>query len=465
MLTRLVLALMLIGAAAPPTPAPLAHVFTAAMERRLDDLGAGFIRDHRTPGLGICVVEDGRIVYAHGFGRANLARNQQFEPGTQFYVGSISKQFTAAAILLLAQDGKLKLDDKVTKYVPELTVAGNATIAQLLDQTAGLPDYTKATGIKIDPMHTMKLGDLIAAVDKMPPSSAPGAVFAYNNFNYMMAGLVVERASGVTLSDYLQQHIFLPLVMNQSFYAGDNGISSTHAAGYTGPPGRFTLAPAEDPAWLFGAGGLVTTMYDLAKWDIGLPLLLRVDAERAMFTPSGAPGAQQYGYGWVIDSRDGKRYIWHNGLISGYHAMNALLPDDHVAVIVFANVDTFASAAVAQPESIAANVLDVVLPPSAVRVDNAVIEKAREWLERIADKRIDRTQLTPAFSTLLSDDLVARSNFAALGKVEALVPIASTAAGKGETTYEFLVRFAHAQEHYKITITSDGKIDGLGLSP
>jgi hypothetical protein len=207
----------------------------------------------------------------------------------------------------------------------------------------------------------------------------------------------------------------------------------------------------------------VTNTYDLAKWDIGLPLLLRVDAEREMFTASGVPGEAQYGLGWVIDQRGGKRYIWHNGEISGYLAMNALLPDDNIAVIVMENTDRFASRRVAAPEAIAADVLDILIPPAAMHVDNAVMEKAREWLARIADKRIDRTQLTPKFSAYLTDELVARSDFAALGKPQALVPIASTAAND-ETTYEFLVRFPHEQWRDKLTLTKDGKIDGLVLT-
>jgi CubicO group peptidase (beta-lactamase class C family) len=435
------------------------------MSNRIDDLGMQVRRDKRSPGLAIAVVEDGRIVYARGFGLGDITARRNIDPGTQFYVGGISEQFTSAAILLLQQDGKLKLDDKVSKYVPELTVSPNVTILQLLQQTSGLPDYTKAPGLKAEMTRSVKLADIITAVDKMPPAAAPGAKFQYNNFNYMIAGLVVERAGGVPLSDYLQQHIFLPLVMNESFYAGDRGISPSHAVGYTGSPGHFVRAQAWDSAWLFGTAGLVTNVYDLAKWDIGLPLLLRVDAERAMFTPSGAPGEAQYGLGWVIDERGGKRYIWHNGEIPGYLSMNAILPDDNVAVIVVENTDRFTSRRVASPEALAADVLDILMPPAVMHVDNAVMSKAREWLARIADKRIDRTQLTPAFSTYLTDSLVAQSNFAALGKPETLVPIASIPGDNGDVVYEFFVRFPHDHYHYKLTLAKDGKIDGLVLTP
>ncbi len=466
MLFCLALGLAVLSAASPPPSAgPTSHTFTAKMADRIDDLGLQVRRDRRSPGLAIAVVEDGRIVYAHGFGFSDLGAQRGVDPDTQFYVGGISQQFTAAAILLLQQDGKLKLDDKVTKYVPELTVSPNITIAQLLQQTSGLPDYRSAPGLKVDLTRTIKLSEIIAAVDKMTPSAQPGTKFEYNNLNYMIAGLIVERASGVPLSDYLQGHIFLPLVMNASFYAGDRGISPAHAVGYTGSPGHFRRADTWDPAWLYGWGGLVTNVYDLAKWDIGLPLLLRVDAERAMFTPSGAPGDAQYGLGWVIDERGGKRYIWHNGEMAGYLSMNAILPDDNVAVVVLENTDRFSSRRVASPEAIAADVIDILMPPATMHVDNAVIAKAREWLTRIANKEIDRTQLTPQFSAYLTDSLVARSNFAALGKPEALVPIASSAGDNGDVVYEFLVRFPHEHYHYKLTLAKDGKIDGLVLTP
>lgn len=446
------------------TPSPLTHTFTATMAHRIDDIGNQVVRQKRAPGMAIAVVEDGRIVYARGFGLADLASGRHVDPDTQFYAGSLNKQFTAAAILLLVQDGKLKLDDKVTKYVPELTVAGDATVAQLLNQDAGLPDYTKSPDLKLDFQHTIKMSDVIAAVNKMKPVAAPGTTYAYNNFNYNVAGLIVERISGVPLSDYLQQHVFMPLVMNQTFLAGDTGISGSHAVGYTGRPGHFIKANTVDPAWLLGAGGLVTNVYDLAKWDIGFPLLLRDDAVRTMFTPSTATGATHYGMGWVIDERDGKRYIWHNGEINGYLAMNALLPDDHLAVVVLQNVDRFASPRVSMPEEVASEVLDIALPPQHVRVDNAIMVKAREWLGRIADKRIDRTQLTPEFSSYLTDQLVAQSNFAALGKPQDLVPIASIAGPGDTTTYEFLVRYSHDQYRYKLTLTKDLKVAGLLLT-
>jgi CubicO group peptidase (beta-lactamase class C family) len=464
---RWVLVFLALVASGLPQPGRTAEsVFTPRMAAAIDRLARSEVHDGRTPGVAVGVVEDGRIVYARGFGSANIHKNAAVQPDTEFYVGDLTRQFTAAAALMLVQDGKLKLDDKVTKYVPELSaVAANVTVAQLLQQTSGLPN-PRSAGPPADLTRSVKTADLLAAIDAQKPVSPPGAAYSDNPINYLVAGIVVERAGGEPLSDFLQQRIFFPLVMNRTFLAGDTGISPSRAVGYThgsGPRG-FVTARSWDPAWLSGDRGLVTTIYDLAKWDIEMPILLRVDAERAMFQPSGSSGPTKYGLGWVIDQRGGKRFAWYAGQIAGYQAVNALLPDNHLAVIVFVNVDSMHGGRVASPASMAARILDVIAPPSTAHLDNAIVARAEEWLQRLADKHIDRTQLTPQFSTYLTDDLVSRSDFAALGKLQAIEPISSTTQSDGDTLYEFLVRYPHAYYHYKFALTRDGKIDELVLA-
>jgi D-alanyl-D-alanine carboxypeptidase len=462
------LTLLAIGFPAPARAASAEPAFTQRMAAAVDRLAQNEVRAGRTPGVVVGVVEDGRIVYARGFGKANAAKALPAQPDTEFYVGDLTKQFTAAAALMLAQDGKLKLDDKVTKYVPELSaVAADVTVAELLQQTSGLPDYTKAAGASADLTQSVKSSDLLTALDAQKPVAAPGTVYADNPSNYWLASIIVERAGGEPLSDFLQQRIFFPLIMNHTFLAGDTGISPSHAVGYTRASGSggFVVARSWDPAWLRGDRGLVTSLYDLAKWDIEMPILLRVDALRTMFEPSGSAGPAKYGMGWIIDQRGGKRFVWYAGQIPGYQAINALLPDNHIAVIVLTNVDSLHGGRVASPATLAAQVLDVVAPPSTAHLDNAIVARAEEWLQRLADKHIDRTQLTPAFSTYLTDDLVSRSNFAALGKLQTIVPISSTTESNGDTLYEFLVRYPHARSyHYKFALTQDGKIDTLVLA-
>jgi CubicO group peptidase (beta-lactamase class C family) len=435
---------------------------TPALSDRIDGMAKAQIHAGRTPGLAIGIVEDGRIVYARGFGFADLSKHVPMTPDTQFYAGGLTRQFTTAAILLLVQDGKLALDDRVSKYVPEFHLGGTITIAQLLTQTTGLPQYSQIPGLATDPTRAMKLAALLASLDQTKVTAAPGAVYSNNPLNYFVAGLVVERAGGVPLSDYLEQHIFIPLIMDHTFLAGDNGISPVHAIGYTLTSHGFVPAPIWDSSWLGGDAGLVTTIYDMAKWDIEMPVLLRVDAVRTMFAPSASNGPTRYGMGWVIDRRGGKDFVWSDGEISGYRAMSALLPEQHVGVVVFSNADSM-RAPVTIPEELAARILDLIVPPTMTHLDNAIVARAKDWLTRLASGHLERGELTPTFSAYLTDDLVARENLAALGPLQSIVPVSSTAESGGDTLYEFLARYRRAQYHYEFELTPDGKINGISL--
>src|SRR5579871_4114114 len=203
---------LIVGISAQAVPgtagAQTAVRFDQTTADRVDHIALDEIHAGRTPGLAIGVVEDGRLIYDRGFGFATISPHAPMTPTTEFYCGGLTAEFTAAAILLLAQDGKLKLDDPVSKYVPEFHLGAGVTIAQLLTQTSGLPSYVGARGVPNDFSHTIKPASLLAAVDTMKPVAAPGSVYQKNPLNYLLAGLIVERGSGVTLSDYLEQHIF-----------------------------------------------------------------------------------------------------------------------------------------------------------------------------------------------------------------------------------------------------------------
>ena len=435
--------------------------FGAAAAAQVDRIALDQVHAGRTPGIAIGIVEDGRLVYAKGFGFATLSPHSPMTPETEFYAGGLTAQFTAAAVLLLSQDGKVKLDDPVAKYIPELHVGNGVTIAQLLTQTSGLPDYRGARGLPTDMTKSVRTSQILAAVNAMQPRAAPGSVYANNPLNYFLAGLIVERVSGVTLSDYLEQHIFIPLVMNHTFLAGDSGISSSHAIGYTRNGAKFSAAPVWDPSWLDGGGGLVTTVSDLAKWDIEMPVLLRVDSVRTIFTPGTPSGSIHYGMGWVVDRRGGMDFDWSNGEISGYRAMNATLPSQHISIIVLSNADG-SHDSVTVPQVVSAQILNTIAPAPAA-LDNPVIAQAKDWLERLASGRIDRSQLTPSFSAYLTDAVVVQAKFSSLGHLQEIVPLSSTSENNGDTLYEFLVRYPRGSYHYHFEIAPSGKVDGISL--
>ncbi len=441
-------------------PAPAAENelgLSPNLAAQIDEIARDEVHAGRTPGVAIGVVEDGRLVYARGFGFATISKHVPMTPETQFFAGDVTMEFTAAAVLLLVQDGKVSLDDRVSKYVPELH--SDVTVAQLLTQTSGFPQYPGAR----DMTRSVKIGDVVAALNAAKPVAPLGTAYADNTVNYLLAGYIVERVSGVPLSDYLEQHVFLPLVMNHTFLAGDNGIAPSHATGYTRNQGGFAVAPTWDPTWLAGDSGLVSTIYDVAKWDIELPVLLRENSVRTMFSSIVNSGATRYGMGWVVDRRGGQDFVWSNGEISGYRAMNALLPQKQVAVIVFSNVDSLHGRTVTTPEELGSRILDVLVPPT-VSLDNAIVTRAKEWLARLASGHLDRSELTPSFSAYLSDDLVARANFASLGPLQSIVPVASKAESNGSTMYTFLVHYPAAQYRYNFEVTHDGKINEISLT-
>ncbi|MGB9650442.1 MAG: serine hydrolase domain-containing protein [Candidatus Cybelea sp.] len=462
-----VFATVLLAGVLTQTPPLIARGQTAptlppASSAEIDRLALGEVHDGRTPGIAVGVVQDGRLVYARGFGFATVTPHVSMTPDTEFYAGGLTTEFTAAAVLLLAQDGKLKLDDPVSKYVPGFKLGENITISQLLTQTSGLPIYP-APGTSPDLTRSLDLNKVLSSVDKMKPAARPGSVYTNNPLNYLLAGTIVERASGVPLSDYLEQHIFIPLVMNHTFLAGDSGISPTRATGYTRSRGRFEVAPSWDPSWLNGDAGLVTTINDLAKWDVEMPVLLRVDSVRSLFTPGTNAGPTEYGMGWVVDRRGGRDFYWSNGEISGYRAMNALLPDQHVSVIVLSNADALHGPATI-PEEIGNRILDVLAPPKIAQLDNPVITRAKDWLARLASRNIDRSELTPTFSAYLTDELIAREDFAALGTLQTIVPVSSSTEKNGDTLYVFLVHYPSAQYRYNFEVAPNGKVDGITLT-
>ncbi len=328
-----------------PTPAPM----DAGKMRAVDAIARGELHAGSTPGIAVGVVENGLLIYARGYGFADLAHKTKVTPETKFYAGGLSEQFTSASILLLVQDKKLALSDRITRFLPELGNARTVTVGDLLAHTSGLPDLMQIDGIPHDVRRPIHLEDALKHIGRAALPVPPGTQFRRNSLDYALAGLVVQRASGVPLSVFMQTRIFEPLIMTSTFLAGDQG-AKPFARGYTREDGRFARARTPDASWLFGSGDLITTVDDLAKWDIGLPLLLNVDSLRAMWTGVDLPGSALFGLGWVVDQRGGQTFVWHNGMLPGYHAMNALLPQEHVAVIVLSNADSLGNATTVSPE-------------------------------------------------------------------------------------------------------------------
>ena len=296
------------------------------------------------PAASVAVVRGDKIVLTAAYGLARISPRVPAKPDMVFSIGSISKQFTVAGIMLLVQDGKLSLDDKVGKYLPELTQANNITVRQLLSHTAGYQDFWPED---YSPVAFRKPTTPLAIAHNWGEKKLdfpPGTAWQYSNTGFAIAALIAEKASGEPFYDLLKSRIFVPLGMNSVVDYNAVGIPPGGPLGYEryafSPP---RPAPLDQPGWSFGSGELAMTAHDLALWDISLihRSMLSASSYDAMEAETKLNDGKGTGYGLGIDvgQRDGHKFFEHSGEETGFVAENIVFPDDHDAVVVLTNQD------------------------------------------------------------------------------------------------------------------------------
>src|SRR4029077_11978335 len=241
------------------------------LRQKIDKAAQDVLAHTGVPSASVAIVKDGAVVYVQAYGVARLDPNTQARSAMRYSIGSISKQFTAAAILLLQEDGKLSLDDRVAKYVPNLTRGNEVSIRQLLSHTSGYQDYWPQDYVPPFMLQPITAEKILDQWGRKPLDFDPATEWQYSNTNFVIAGLIVEKASGVPLLQFLSERIFAPLGMKSVMNIDQNRLTEPDATGYLryalGPP---RLAPKEGKGWLFAAGELAMPAEDLAKWDIGM---------------------------------------------------------------------------------------------------------------------------------------------------------------------------------------------------
>lgn len=296
------------------------------------------------PGAAVIVVRDGKVIFRKGYGKANLELGVPVEPDMVFRLGSITKQFTAVAVLMLAEQGKLSLDDDLTKFLPDYPTKGQKiTVEQLLTHTSGIKSYTALPEWFGQWRKDFPLAELIAMFKDKPLDFAPGERWAYNNSAYVLLGAVIEKASGQTYKDFIEKQIFAPLGMKQSFYDDTARVIPRRVSGYSKSPAGYVNAAYLSMTQPHAAGALVSTVDDLALWDAALrtdKLLKQETLKRAWTSAKLNDGrATHYGYGWRITSYEGHRIIEHGGGINGFATDALHLPDERIFVAVLTNRD------------------------------------------------------------------------------------------------------------------------------
>jgi CubicO group peptidase (beta-lactamase class C family) len=408
------------------------------------------------PSASVAIVRDGRIVYEHAYGQARLDPPLAATPQMRYSIGSISKQFTAAALLLLAEEGKLSLDDKVVRWLPDLTRAKDVTIRQLLSMTSGYQDFWPQDYVMPMMMKPVTPGEILAGWAKIPLDFEPGTKWQYSNTNYVIAGMIAEKVAGMPLLDFLRARVFTPLKMTSVSNTDEAPLGDGDPMRYlryaAGPP---RVAPKEGRGWMFAAGELAMTAHDLALWDISVidQSVLQPASYRAMQTEvllSSGVGTH-YGLGVSVATVDGRRMISHGGEVSGFTAQNQIFPEERTAVVALVNLD--ATGASEQIATALAKQLFATTDVNAL----ALVQKIFESLQK---GQIDRALFTANANSYFNDQ--ALKDFAAslgpLGKPTEFAQIAQSLRG-GMTLRRYRIAFPKRSLRLTTFTMPDGKIE------
>lgn len=302
------------------------------------------MRRQRIPGLALAIVSHGRVIKARGYGFANLELRVPASDSTVFQSGSVGKQFTAAGILLLVEDGKLDLDDPITKFLPEgeQTWRG-VTVRQLLTHTSGIPEYLESDSTAVDLRHDYTEDSLVQLAARRGPTFPPGTRWEYSNTGYLLLGAIIHRVSGQFYGDLLAERVFRPLGMRTARVISEADIVPNRSAGY-----RLVEGQIKNQEWVAPSlnttadGALYLTVRDMIAWDRGLTegRILTAQSRALMWTPAtlAQDGSVDYGLGWTVSPYRGHRAIGHTGSWQGFKTMIQRFPDDSLSLILLANL-------------------------------------------------------------------------------------------------------------------------------
>ena len=316
----------------------------------VDDLVRETMRAQRVAGVALAVIQHRREIKTATYGLANLELQVPVQLNTVFEIGSVTKQFTAAGILLLQQQGKLSVNDPITKYLPTAPGAWtNVTIRHLLTHTSGIKSYTGRSGFEFSRHLTQT--QFIRAIAAAAPDFAPGEGWQYSNSGYNLLGFILENASGQTYWQFLRDNIWRPLGMDATTDRNPSVIIPNRASGYEQTNG-IPVNRDGDLTDVFSAGAMVSTVGDLARWHGALDAgrLLTKESQTQMWTPERLNQAQStgYGFGWHVQTFAGHRNFAHNGATSGFNASVQRFPDDELNVIVLTNTGEMLAGPLAQ---------------------------------------------------------------------------------------------------------------------
>ncbi len=328
--------------ATAPTHTAVAPPSHAVFAARVDSLAAAFIAEPQAPGMSIAVIRGGHdTLVFKGYGLSDIEAGVAATPASVYRIGSITKQFTSAAVMRLVERGAVHLDDSIATYLPQLPAPWRrVTVRQLLNHTSGIPSYTDlGEGWVRRWGEEMPPDTLVALTAHRPMDFAPGTKWKYDNTGYILLGMLIEKVSGRPYAAYIDSTLFRPLGLTGTSYCYTAPIIPHRAQGYARSGHTYVNAPYLNMSQPFSAGALCSTVGDLARWNRALATgqVVTAASYRQMRSPEGAAVGDHYGFGLVQYTLNGHAMIAHGGGINGFISYNVYLPDDSLSVTVLTN--------------------------------------------------------------------------------------------------------------------------------
>ena len=430
--------------------------------KSVDELVQTEMTKQRIPGVSLAVVKNGQVVLAKGYGFANLEHKVSVTPETIFQSGSLGKQFTATAVMMLVADGKVALDEKISKYLGGVPEAWSMiTIRHLLTHTSGLTDYPDDFDFRRDYTED----ELLKRAQAITPAFKPGEKWQYSNLAYVTLGILIHKVSGQFYGDFLQERVFKPLGMTTTRIISEEDIVPNRAAGY-----RIVKNEIKNQNWVSPTlnttadGALYLTALDLAKWDAALygEKLLKQNLLEQMWTTAKLDNNKttDYGFGWALGQINGHRLIQHGGAWQGFTSYIARYVDDKLTVIVLDNL------AGGNAGLIAHRVAQLHNPELARKPINdtepQITTTVKDLLQKLADGNADQNQFSVGFRSEFFPAQAERvSRVLKAQGPPSKIQLVERSEKDGDRVYVYEVTYATRKRYLKVTFDSDKKLSGF----
>lgn len=318
-------------------------IYSQELSQKIDALITAEIKDKNGPGGVFMVAKKGEIIYQNAFGKANLELEVPLTTDYIFQIGSMTKQFTAVAIMMLQEQGKLNTNDVLSKYIPDFPSGDKIKIHHLLTHTSGIKDFTKMKSIKDIAQKEMSPKMMVDFFKNEPVDFLPGEKFDYNNSGYVVLGYLLEIISEMSYEDFIEKNIFQKIGMTQSLYATDRQVISKRAYGYQKKESGYVNKTIINYSVPFASGAIMSTLNDMLKWQMALNnnTLLNTENTQKLFDNYLLNNGEaiKYGYGWHLRKINNSDSREHGGSIFGYKSMGVYLPKEDLYVVGFTNCD------------------------------------------------------------------------------------------------------------------------------